>query len=160
MDLFKQRPLLGHGLGAIQNLIAGTAIQTGDYIPTHMHDIYLQTLVGLGLVGSAILLCGLLALARQMYRAYGRGLVDARIFSLLAGSTLILVQVNLFDCLTWHLVHARVPLELLLGCAVAISLAACTGRAANWPSRRAFAAARDDEIASPVRIDEYPPAPR
>lgn len=143
MDLFMQRPLLGHGLGAIQELISGTAIRAGDYVPTHMHDIYVQALVGLGLVGSAIMLWGLLALGRQMYQAYRGGLVDTRIFWLLAGCTFILLQVNLFDCLTWHLMHSRIPVELLLGCAVAISLLVCTGRVASWPSRRAFAADRE-----------------
>ena len=131
-DLFLQRPLLGHGLGAIQQLIAASSIRAGTYIPTHMHDIYLQAIVGLGLLGSAIMAWGLVVLCRQAFLAYRDGLVDARIFWLLAGSLLILMQVNLFDCLAWHLMHSRVPLEVLLGCAVACSLFVQSRRKATW----------------------------
>lgn len=159
-DLFMQRPLFGHGLGAIQTLIAYTSIGTGEYVPTHMHDSYLQSVVGLGLVGSAIMLWGPLALGRRVYLAYRSDLVDPRIFWLLAGSALILVQVNLFDCLAWHLMHSRIPLELLLGCAMAISLLPGTGRLARWQTSHAFAADRGNGIAPAVSSDEGPPGPR
>lgn len=134
-NLFLERPLIGHGLGAISHLVEISNIKVSGYVPTHMHDSYLQTLVGTGLVGSGLLLWGLWAVGRRVYTAFRLRMVDTTIFWTLLGSAAILAVVNLFDCLTWHLSYSRVPMELLLGCALAISLRVDAVRAVSWNGR-------------------------
>ncbi len=131
-NLFLERPLMGHGLGAISHLVEVSNIKVGGYVPTHMHDSYLQTLVGTGLVGSGLLLWGLWAVGRRVYTGFRLRMVDTATFWMLLGSAAILAVVNLFDCLTWHLSYSRVPMELLLGCALAISLRVDAVRTLYW----------------------------
>lgn len=115
-------PLLGIGLRNIEPLIAASGIHIADYVPPHLHNGYLQTAVGLGGVGVALLLATFVLLVRDVWRARRAAEIGSALYLGLLGSLGIILVVNLSDCLFWHLEFLRAPLELLLGCCFAISL--------------------------------------
>jgi len=115
-------PLLGIGLHGIQPMIVASGIHIGDYVPPHLHNAYLQTAVGLGGIGAALLLATLGVLVRELWLAHREGAVGSALYWALLGSLGIVLVVNVTDCLLWRVAYMRAPLELLLGCCFAVSL--------------------------------------
>ncbi len=115
-------PLLGIGLHGIEPMIVASGIHIGDYVPPHLHDAYLQTAVGLGGVGAALLLAALGVLVRELWLAHRAGAVGSALYWALLGSLGVVLVVNVTDCLLWRVAYLRAPLELLLGCCFALSL--------------------------------------
>jgi O-antigen ligase len=119
---WQAHPLLGIGLRSIQPMIDASGIHMGNYVPPHLHDAYLQTLVGLGTIGAGLLLAAFALLVRELLLARRAGNVGSALFWALLGCLGIVLIVNLFDYLTWRFDYLRAPLELLLGCCFALSL--------------------------------------
>lgn len=115
-------PFWGIGLRSIHPLIVASDIHIGSYVPPHLHDAYLQTVVGLGVVGAGLLLAPFAMLVREPWLARRAENTGHALYWALLGCLGILLIVNLFDYLTWRFDYLRAPLELLLGCCFALSL--------------------------------------
>ena len=115
-------PLWGIGLRSIHPMILASGIHIDNYVPPHLHDAYLQALVGLGIVGAGLLLATFALLVRELWLAQRAGNAGRVLYWALLGCLGILLIVNLFDYLTWRFDYLRAPLELLLGCCFALSL--------------------------------------
>jgi O-antigen ligase len=96
VEKFLQRPLLGWGLGTI-NMLA--SIHSGGVV-NHLHNFYLETLVGLGLVGTTLLLLNIGILFRIGWKAFRGGALDGNMGSLLLG---LLVLTAVFQFFSTHL---------------------------------------------------------
>lgn len=122
LHLIAQRPLFGSGLASIQPAIAARGITWQGYVPPHLHDTPLQVAAGMGLVGLLLLGAAFLLPLRDLLHAWRRD-VDARpLLALLLALCVVLLTVNLFDYLAWSNGYMRGPLEIVLGCAMAVSL--------------------------------------
>ncbi len=122
LQKWSEAPLTGWGLASIQPMLARSRIQVGTYIPPHLHDIYLQTAVGLGGIGLVLLLLPLVLWLRDLWWACGYD-PERRIRNvILLGSLSLVLVANLFDCLLWTNGYMRMPISLLLAGAMAVSL--------------------------------------
>ena len=122
VHLIAQRPLFGWGLASIQPAIAAHGIAWQGYVPPHLHDTPLQVAAGMGLIGLLLLGAAFLLPLRDLLRAWRRD-IDARPqLALLLALCVVLLTVNLFDYLAWSNGYMRGPLEIVLGCAMAVSL--------------------------------------
>jgi O-antigen ligase len=119
---WQAHPLLGIGLRSIQPLIGASGIHMGSYVPPHLHNAYLQTLVGLGIIGGGLLLTAFALLVHELRLARHAGRAGSALFWALLGCLAIALIVNASDFLSWHNDYMRAPLELLLGCCFALSL--------------------------------------
>jgi O-antigen ligase len=119
---WQTHPFWGIGLRSIHPLIVASGIHIGGYVPPHLHDAYLQTVVGLGVMGAGLLLAAFALLVRDLVLARRAGIVGNVLYWALLGCLGIMLIVNLFDYLTWRFDYLRAPLELLLGCCFALSL--------------------------------------
>jgi len=119
---WQTHPLWGIGLRSIHPLIVASGIHIGGYVPPHLHDAYLQAVVGLGVMGACLLLAAFALLVRDLVLARRAGIVGNVLYWALLGCLGIMLIVNLFDYLTWRFDYLRAPLELLLGCCFALSL--------------------------------------
>jgi heptosyltransferase-2/heptosyltransferase-3 len=126
---WEAHPLWGIGLRSIQPLIDASGIHSGDYVPPHLHNAYLQTLVGLGIIGAGLLLAAFALLVRELWLAWRTGDAGSALFWALLGCLGIALIVNISDYLTWRFDYLRAPLELLLGCCFALSLRRRPGHA-------------------------------
>lgn len=122
-----EHPLLGSGLRNIAPMIAASGIHNVDYVPPHLHDAYLQAVVGLGSIGAALLLAMFGLLVRDLWLARRAGAIGSALYGALLGSLGIVLVVNISDCLLWHLDYLRAPLEVLLGSCFAVSLTCRSG---------------------------------
>ena len=121
VDRFIERPWFGWGLDTIPLLIQRAQLPTGEQF-VHLHNAYLDALVGLGAVG-ALLLFGVFALLmRELWLAWRTGIVSTASFWGLAGCVGIVLVANNFDSLLWRFEYARAPLGLLFGCCMAYGL--------------------------------------
>ena len=117
-----ERPLLGWGLASIQPQLAAHGIQWRGYVPPHLHDTPLQVAMGLGLPGLLLLGAAFLLPLYDVLRAWRqRGAARPQLALLLALGA-VLITVNLFDYLAWSNGYMRGPLEIVLGCVMAVSL--------------------------------------
>ncbi len=122
VHMIAQRPMLGWGLASIQPAIAAHGIAWQGYVPPHLHDTPLQVAAGMGLIGLLLLGAAFLLPLRDLLRAWRRD-IDARPqLALLLALCVVLLTVNLFDYLAWSNGYMRGPLEIVLGCAMAVSL--------------------------------------
>ena len=119
---WQTHPLWGIGLRSIHPLIVASGIHIGGYVPPHLHDAYLQAVVGLGVMGACLLLAAFALLVRDLVLVRRAGIVGNVLYWALLGCLGIMLIVNLFDYLTWRFDYLRAPLELLLGCCFALSL--------------------------------------
>lgn len=115
-------PLLGIGLRSIRPLIDASGIHMGSYVPPHLHNAYLQILLGLGVIGAGLLLAAFMLLVHELWLARRAGDAGSALFWALLGCLAIALIVNISDYLTWRFDYLRAPLELLLGCCFALSL--------------------------------------
>lgn len=122
VDKFRERPWLGWGLATIPPLIADAHLDMGGEHHVHLHNAYLDALVGIGLVGAGLLLLLFVLLMRELVLAWQAGIISTGSFWALAGCVGIVLVANNFDSLLWRFEYARAPLELLFGVCVAYAL--------------------------------------
>ena len=122
VERFLERPWFGWGLDTIPVLIDSAHLPTGGEQFVHLHNAYLDALVGLGLVGAALLFGVFALLMRELWLAWRTGIVSTASFWGLAGCVGIVLIANNFDSLLWRFEYARAPLGLLFGCCMAYGL--------------------------------------
>ena len=85
VDSWRENPVFGYGPGATPLLLREKEeVSMGIY--TDMHNIYLETLLRLGLVGAGLLLAGLCLIGYSAWRACREGFLDRDVFLVLAGA--------------------------------------------------------------------------
>jgi hypothetical protein len=122
MEKFRERPLLGWGLDSIPVLIGAAHLDLAGEHHVHLHSAYLDALVGIGLIGSLLLLALFALLMRELFLAWRADIISRASFWALAGCVGIVLVTNAFDSLLWRFEYARAPLELLFGCCIAYAL--------------------------------------
>lgn len=122
VEKFKERPLLGWGLDSIPLLIEDAHLDLAGERHVHLHNSYLDALVGIGLVGSLLLLSLFVLVMRELVMAWRSGIISTASFWALAGCVGIVLVANAFDSLLWRFEYARAPQELLFGCCIAYAL--------------------------------------
>ncbi len=122
LERIVERPLFGWGLASIESQIAAHGIRWQGYIPPHLHDTPLQVAMGMGLIGLLLLAAAFLLPYRDLWRAWRATPAARPGLALLLALALVLLVVNLFDYLAWSNGYMRGPLEIVLGCALAVSL--------------------------------------
>jgi len=122
VERFLERPWLGWGLDTIPVLIERARLPTGGEQFVHLHNAYLDALVGLGVIGAALLFGVFALLMRELWLAWRTGIVSTASFWGLAGCVGIVLIANNFDSLLWRFEYARAPLGLLFGCCMAYGL--------------------------------------
>ncbi|HJR72247.1 MAG TPA: O-antigen ligase family protein [Luteimonas sp.] len=122
MASWKERPLLGWGLRTTSVLIADSGLVLDGQRHAHLHNAYLDTLVGIGLVGACLLGAFLLLTARELWMAWRCGIVTNAGFAMVAGCVGIVLVANSFDSLVWRYDYTRAPLEIVFGCCIAYGL--------------------------------------
>ncbi len=121
VERFLERPWFGWGLDSVPVLIERARLPTGERF-VHLHNAYLDALVGLGLIGAALLFAVFAMLMRELWLAWRTGIVSTASFWGLAGCVGIVLIANNFDSLLWRFEYARAPLGLLFGCCMAYGL--------------------------------------
>ena len=122
VERFLERPWLGWGLDTVPLLIERAQLPTGGERFFHLHNAYLDALVGLGVIGTALLFGVFALLMRELWLAWRTGIVSTASFWGLAGCVGIVLIANNFDSLLWRFEYARAPLGLLFGCCMAYGL--------------------------------------
>ncbi|UNK49686.1 O-antigen ligase family protein [Lysobacter sp. S4-A87] len=122
VEKFRERPWLGWGLDSTAALIDSAKLDLAGERHVHLHNSYLDALVGMGLVGSLLLLTLFVLVIRELVLAWGGGIISTASFWALAGCVGIVLVANAFDSLLWRFEYARAPQELLFGCCIAYAL--------------------------------------
>jgi len=122
VEKFKERPWLGWGLDSTGSLIESAHLDLAGERHVHLHNSYLDALVGMGLVGSLLLLTLFVLVMRELVLAWRGGIISTASFWALAGCVGIVLVANAFDSLLWRFEYARAPQELLFGCCIAYAL--------------------------------------
>ncbi|BDU16930.1 O-antigen ligase family protein [Lysobacter auxotrophicus] len=122
VERFQERPWFGWGLDTIPLLIERAHLPTGGEQFVHLHNAYLDALVGLGVIGAALLFAVFAMLMRELWLAWRTGIVSTASFWGLAGCVGIVLIANNFDSLLWRFEYVRAPLGLLFGCCMAYGL--------------------------------------
>lgn len=120
LDTWRQQPLLGHGLGVHGEVIAGSPDQGLRHL-VHLHSIYLDLAVRLGVVG--LLLAAALpgSLALGLRRAARDGLQAPDLLRFLLGVLVLTAVWSLFDFRLFKLdfrLYSVLPAGIALGLAV------------------------------------------
>jgi O-antigen ligase len=120
-----ERPLFGWGPGSATFLIEQSHIPALRHFK-EFHNTYLDVLIRLGIVGSALLAAWLWLLLRSLWRAYRQGRLPRDVFLFLAGAFALLALWSLGD---FRLVHAdlRAYWLMLAGSAYTFQLHAARG---------------------------------
>lgn len=117
------QPLLGWGLASISPMIAEKGLHRELHVRhKHLHSTYLDVLVGLGLVGAALMAAGLVIVLRGAGRARRAGRIDSAGLRALLAALGVLLICNAFDSVALRFDYTRAPLTLLLGGCLAASL--------------------------------------
>lgn len=119
---WRERPLLGWGLRTTSQLIADAGLVLDGQRHAHLHNAYLDALVGMGLAGAALLAVFLLLAVRELLAAWRSGIVTQAGFAMVAGCIGIVLVANAFDSLVWRYDYTRAPLEIVFGCCIAYGL--------------------------------------
>ncbi|KRA20579.1 O-antigen ligase family protein [Lysobacter sp. Root604] len=122
MEKWLERPLLGWGLRSTPSLIAESRRDMAGQHHMHLHNTYLDALVGLGALGTLLLAVAFALLLREALLAWRRGLMPLAGFWALTGSVGIVLVANNFDSLLWRFEYGRAPLEFLFGACLAWGL--------------------------------------
>jgi O-antigen ligase len=93
IDKFQQRPLLGWGLGTMNT--QASVFTHGE--ANHLHNFYLETLVGLGAVGATLLLFNIVLIQRLAWRAYRNGTMEREMGILLLALFILTVVFQFFS---------------------------------------------------------------
>jgi O-antigen ligase len=128
MEKFQQRPLLGWGLGTMNTHLS----MHTDGVANHLHNFYLETLVGLGLIGTTLLLLNIALISRMAWLAYQRGAMEKDMGTLLLALSIITV---IFQFFSTHLgTHGKFLLILLGGLACTYRFSGSTSQTEKAPS--------------------------
>jgi hypothetical protein len=119
---WRERPWFGWGMRSTHELIADANLNTGGVRHVHMHNAYLDALVGIGLVGAGLLGLVFVLLMRELLLAWRSGVITTATLWVFAGCFGIVLVANAFDSLLWRFEYSRAPLEILFGCCVAYGL--------------------------------------
>ena len=103
-------------------LIADANLDTGGVRHVHLHNAYLDALVGIGLVGAGLLGLVFVLLMRELVLAWRSGVITTATLCVFAGCFGIVLVANAFDSLLWRFEYSRAPLEILFGCCIAYGL--------------------------------------
>ena len=122
IEKWQERPLLGWGLRTTPSLITESQRDMAGQHHMHLHNTYLDALVGLGVVGTGLLIAAFVLLLREALLAWRRGWVPVAGFWALIGSVGIVLIANNFDSLLWRFEYGRAPLEFLFGVCLAWGL--------------------------------------
>lgn len=117
LEVFEERPLTGWGMGASAPLYAGEAgvrMETDD-----VHNLYVQVLVELGLVGAALGALFVVLLGRSVWRAYRAGLFPSDLVMWIAVSALVVAVWAMGNGKLWQ-AKVRNPFAFVLGIALAV----------------------------------------
>lgn len=111
---WEEDPLVGHGLGTTVTAEATAASPVSGQVP---HNEYIRYLVETGLIGLAVLLCGLAALVRRLLalRAGERGNAAALALTILAGCLVNAMTDNTFLYTTTGYAAALIVFAALAG---------------------------------------------
>lgn len=131
MDRWRERPLLGWGLRTTPALIAAGHLDMGGQRHAHLHNAYLDALVGMGLIGAGLLCLVFLTMLRDLFLAWTFGAVSNATFWALCGCIGIVLIANGFDSLLWRFEYARAPLEVVFGCCIAYGIIRRRGMAST-----------------------------
>lgn len=120
---WSEQPLLGWGLASISPMIAEEGLNRELSMQhKHLHSAYLDVLVGLGLIGIALMACGAVIMLRDAARAHRMDRIDLVSLHALLAALGVVLTCNLFDSMGWRFDYTRAPLILLLGGCLAASL--------------------------------------
>jgi hypothetical protein len=119
---WRERPWLGWGMRSTHELIADANLDTGGVRHVHLHNAYLDALVGIGLVGAGLLGLVFVLLMRELLLAWRGGVITTATLCVFAGCFGIVLVANAFDSLLWRFEYSRAPLEILFGCCIAYGL--------------------------------------
>ncbi|KRC33789.1 MULTISPECIES: O-antigen ligase family protein [unclassified Lysobacter] len=122
VEKWLERPLLGWGLRTTPSLIADSRRDMAGQHHMHLHNTYLDALVGLGTLGTGLLALAFALVLREALLAWRRGWVPVAGFWALIGSVGIVLVANNFDSLLWRFEYGRAPLEFLFGTCLAWGL--------------------------------------
>lgn len=122
VDKWRERPWLGWGMRSTQALIAEANLDTGGVSHVHLHNAYLDALVGIGLIGAGLLGVVFVLLMRELVLAWRSGVITTATLWVFAGCFGIVLVANAFDSLLWRFEYSRAPLEILFGCCIAYGL--------------------------------------
>jgi O-antigen ligase len=107
--MFSEHPLLGWGPGTNATLyLANRFADAQGGFPSvirqfsHLHNVYLETLVRFGVLGSVIFLGGFIIFARSMSDAHGSGIIPTDFFVF---SKVILLTTLFLGCYEFRLLH-------------------------------------------------------
>ena len=119
---WRERPWLGWGMRSTHELIADANLDSGGVSHVHLHNAYLDALVGIGLVGAGLLGLVFVLLMRELVLAWRSGVITTATLWVFAGCFGIVLVANAFDSLLWRFEYSRAPLEILFGCCIAYGL--------------------------------------
>lgn len=122
VERWRERPLLGWGLRTTSTLISNAGLVLDGQRHAHLHNAYLDSLVGMGLAGTVLLAGFLLLAVRELLAAWRSGIITQTAFAMVAGCIGIVLVANFFDSLIWRYDYTRAPLEIVFGCCVAYGL--------------------------------------
>lgn len=122
VEKWRERPWLGWGMRSTQALIAEANLDTGGVSHVHLHNAYLDALVGIGLIGAGLLGVVFVLLMRELVLAWRSGGITTATLWVFAGCFGIVLVANAFDSLLWRFEYSRAPLEILFGCCIAYGL--------------------------------------
>jgi hypothetical protein len=122
VEKWRERPWLGWGMRSTHALIAQADLDTGGVLHVHLHNAYLDALVGIGLVGAGLLGLVFVLLMRELVLAWRAGVITTATLWVFAGCFGIVLVANAFDSLLWRFEYSRSPLEILFGCCIAYGL--------------------------------------
>ncbi|MDZ7751670.1 MAG: O-antigen ligase family protein [Gammaproteobacteria bacterium] len=116
-DRFEERPILGWGIGTFDPLKEKT--DDVNLSLHHLHNLYMQVLVEMGLVGAALTALFLILLGQSVFRAYREGLFPSDVVVWLALSMLVAALWAMGNDKIWQ-AKVRNPFTFLFGVAMAI----------------------------------------
>lgn len=122
VEKWRERPWLGWGMRSTQVLIADADLDTGGVSHVHLHNAYLDAIVGIGLIGAGLLGVVFVLLMRELVLAWRSGVITTATLWVFAGCFGIVLVANAFDSLLWRFEYSRAPLEILFGCCIAYGL--------------------------------------
>lgn len=117
IETFRERPVLGWGIGAGEPLHQGEA--DIDLVEYHLHNLYIQFLVETGVTGAALLALFLTLLGHSVYRAYRERLFPSDVVAWLVLSLAVAAVWAMGDGKLWQ-AKVRNPFIFLFGVAMAI----------------------------------------
>jgi len=112
-----ESPIIGRGLGSTQ---WSAAVAQGSYIATHPHNIYLEILMDMGIVGAAVFVCFWVWLIRRFKVAVAGDAAATPVGAFLQGSRFALFGLLVMAATTGNYMPSAAQTYLWFGCGVLI----------------------------------------